>query len=122
MQQRLRRAALDQRGNCGKVVDRADFVIHMHDGDQRGVLRELFFQLGEIDRAVRVETHKHDFDFAIAFERAEHLVDRRMLSRGGEDALFPAQGLERAQNRHVVGLRAAGGIQYLGGRAGERAG
>ena len=107
------RMFFDEGCDGGKVVDRADFVVDVHNGDERRIFRQRRFQFLQIDRAVRVAADEGDLRVRRAFQRTHGFVYGGMLRRRGDHAPLAADGLERAKERHIVRLRPAGGKKNL---------
>ncbi|MPM37184.1 hypothetical protein SDC9_83790 [bioreactor metagenome] len=120
MEHGIRRAFLQKGGDGGKVVDRADFVVDVHERNERGFIGQRLFQPGKIGRAILIAADQNDFGFRGAFQRAEGFVDGRMFDNACDDPARAPKGLERAENGHVVRLRAAGGKIHFVSSAAER--
>ncbi len=97
----------------GDVVDRADFVVHVHQRDQDGVVAQRRLDLGRGDDAVFAWLEVGDFE-TFTLELASGIQDRLVLDLGGDDVL--ALGLIEVRNAfqgEVVGLGGTAGPDDL---------
>ena len=107
---------MGERGDLLQRLDGADLVVRGHDGDKRGVLRELLFQLFEVDMAFLIHVQIGDAE-AFLFECFAGVQHRVMLNFGGDQVLaaFGRRAVHKAADGEVVRLRTAAGEDDLAG-------
>ncbi|MNO99907.1 hypothetical protein D3C76_916900 [compost metagenome] len=95
------------------IVDGADFVVHVHDRNQDGVITQRSLDLGRSDQAIFGRVQIGHFE-AFALELAAGVQHRLVLDLRGDDVLALA-GVEVRDtlDRQVVGLGGAGGPDDL---------
>ena len=122
VQQCLRAALAQERGDLCDRKDTAGLVVHKHHGHERRILAQRVRDLLRCDIAVSVRREAGD-GIALLLELAAWLKHRAVLHRGGDDVPPHMAVLVRGEaNGPVVALRAAGGEEKLLGLAAERGG
>ena len=91
-------------------LERAEFVVGVHHGDQHGVRPQRAADIVRVHNAIAADRHAGDFD-ASPFERLAGVQHRMMLDGRGDDvARLRAGALStHAKNGGVIGLGAAAG-------------
>ena len=91
----------------------ADLIVHVHDGDQDGVRPDGLLQLLKGNVAVAVHGQVGHLK-SLFLQKCQRIVHAGVLDPGADDVLSgPVVGHGRADQGHVVALRAAGGEQNL---------
>ena len=124
---RLRRIGMDDRAiglrelrNLGKRLQRADLVLRMDDGDERGVSIDLRRHLAKIDTPGTVDADTDDIEAFPLQTDARH-GRSGMLDRRGNDPAPRSGRSGDTTDRVVAGLRpAAGENDLIGTRADQR--
>lgn len=87
------------------ILHHADFVVHVHDGNQNGVVTHRCFELVEIDDAVALRRQVGHFK-PFALKLTAGVQHRFVLGLAGDDVLaFFLIKVGSAFNRQVIGLR-----------------
>jgi len=108
--------------DLGNGEDAACFVVHEHHRNERGVVPQGVFHLGDGDVAVFVGLQIRD-GIALLLECLAGLQNGTVLHSGRDDVLACMTILMKSKaNGPVVALRAAGGEDQLLGLAAERRG
>ena len=99
-----------QLGNLLDRLNRADFVVCRHNGNQCGVLGQLCFQLLKVYTAFLIHIQIGNA-VALLLKRLAGVKHCMMLDLGGDDVLAALGGrtVHKAADRKVVRLRAAAG-------------
>ena len=91
------------------ILHHADFVVHVHNGNQDGVVTHRRFQFFQIDNTVALRSKVGHFK-TFALELTAGIQHRFMLSFAGDDVLaFFLIKVGCTFNRQVIGFRCAGG-------------
>jgi len=100
------------RGEFADLSERlhgAEFVVGVHDGDERGVRAKGFFDLVDSDDAVGIDREISD-GHAVLFERLAGVEDGFVFDVGGDDMLGGAgSGADDSENGVIVGLGSTAG-------------
>ncbi len=102
-------------GNCLKILNRTDFVVRRHDGDERGIVGDGVFELLQINMTLLVHIEIGDSE-AFVFKRlagVEHCV---MLNARSDDVPAAARRstLYKTGDGKVVRLGTAAGKNDFG--------
>ena len=98
---------LDDARGLGDRLDRADLVVHVHDADEGGLVRDRRLQLREVDEALAVDAEVGDAE-ALLLEPLGRVEDGVVLDGGRDDvvaAAGAAGGPGGAAQRQVVATR-----------------
>ena len=100
-------------------LDGADFVIGVHDGDQRRFRGDGFPQLFRPDKTVFVYIQQRYPDVLLFFQQLQGVQYGVMLKFGGDHVVFSLlqSGHDSSADRLVIGFAAAGGEVDLPGIA-----
>ncbi len=114
--------ALADRADGLQRLDRADFVVRRHDGDEHGIRANCGLDRFRRNDAIRIDRQNGHLK-ALAFERLGAVQDGVMLNRRDNQVtpLFLV-GAHRALERPVVALRAAAGEENLRARRTDHVG
>ena len=88
----------------------SDLIIGQHNGNQRGILTNDFFQFGRIHKTFRCDGQIGYFK-ALFFQRFGAVQNGVMLKCGGDEVLFALgrPAMHTSLQRPVIGFGAAGG-------------
>ena len=115
-------ALLDDADDIGDIVDRADHVVGVDDGDQRRLVVERGGEGLDIDEALAVDREVGDAE-ALLLQALGGVEDGVVLDLGGDDVVAAAAGAvgDGAQGE-VIALGAAGGEEDLLGAGAQQLG
>jgi len=102
-------ASAAERADRGEILDRADFVVDGHDGDERGARPNRFGQRRKIEKPIAFHRHHCERE-PFALELPAGFQHAFMLGRDGDDAIavgtpLVAQKTDCAFDRRIVGFR-----------------
>ncbi len=91
----------------------ANFIVHMHDGNQYRIVVYRFFQRFRGNNAVPVHRQINYFK-SMSLQKFQRMGHRGMLHRRGYDTLSPASaGKSGTNQRQIIGLGASGCEAYF---------
>jgi hypothetical protein len=100
-------------GNRPQILERADFVVGVHDGDEDGLCGDRGCNFGWLDPTIPIDGQIGHV-VALTLKGAERLAYRRVLNGRGDD-VAAARPADRGDTKEgeVIGLAAATGKNHL---------